>query len=249
MPIVIGRAASPRCFKGIADKSKPLGIPYYSNAKAWMDSAIMSDILSKLNRKFVHQNRKVLLFLDNVSSHSPDLVGRFSNITVIFLPKNTTSRLQPLDAGIIKNFKVCYRKLIVKHALAKIKDTPHTASEITKSIDVLMAIRWIKHAWDSVRSNTITNCFKHCGFFCGSADISDPFADLDDQDEFDADLEDQVSQFDGDMSANSYVNCDDDLATCTTFEDASNWREELRDMIISRATKKSKEMASEDEEE
>ena len=100
MPIVIGRAASPRCFKGITDKSKQLAVPYYSNAKAWVDSAIMSDILSKLNQKFVHQNRKVLLFLDNVSSHSPDLVGRFSNITVIFLPKNTTSRLQPLDAGV-----------------------------------------------------------------------------------------------------------------------------------------------------
>ena len=32
------------------------------------------------------------------------------------------------------------------------------------------------------------------------------------------------------MSANNYVNCDDDLATCTMFEDASNWREELRDI-------------------
>ena len=209
----------------------------------------MSDILLKLNRKFVHQNRKVLLFLDNVSSHSPDLVGKFSNIT---LPKNTTSHLQPLDAGIIKKIKVCYRKLIVKHALAKITNTPHTASEITKSIDVLMAIRWIKHAWDSVKSNTITNCLGHCGFFCGGADISDPFAELDDQDdEFDAELEKQVGQFGGDMSANTYVNCGDDLATCTTFEDASNWREKLRGMIISRATKKLQEMgsASDDEEE
>ena len=34
LPIVIGRAASPRCFKGLKDKTKPLGMPYYSNAKA-----------------------------------------------------------------------------------------------------------------------------------------------------------------------------------------------------------------------
>ena len=49
MPIVIGKSASPRCFKGIKDKKTPLGVPYYSNAKAWMDSVIMSDILSKTN--------------------------------------------------------------------------------------------------------------------------------------------------------------------------------------------------------
>ena len=51
------------------------------------------------------------------------------------------------------------------------------------------------------------------------------------------------------MSANNHVNCDNYLATCTTFEDPSNWREELRDMIISRATKKSKEMGSASEDE
>ena len=51
MPIVIGKSASPRCFKGIRDKKMPLGVPYYSNAKAWMDSVIMLDILNKINRK------------------------------------------------------------------------------------------------------------------------------------------------------------------------------------------------------
>ena len=62
----------------------------------------------------------MIFFLDNVSSHSPDLVSKFLNIKVVSLPKNTTSRLQPLDAGIIKNFKAHYRKLTVKHALFKI---------------------------------------------------------------------------------------------------------------------------------
>ena len=61
--------------------------------------------------------------MDNVFSHSPDLKDRFSNIKVVFLPVNTTSRLQPLDAGIIKNFKVFYRKSLVKHTLAKINDS------------------------------------------------------------------------------------------------------------------------------
>ena len=108
MPIVIGKSASPWCFKGTRDKKMPLGVPYYSNAKALMDSVIMLDILNKINRKLARQKRKVILFLDNVSSHSPDLVGKFSHIKVVFLPKNTTSRLQPLDVCIIKNFKAHY---------------------------------------------------------------------------------------------------------------------------------------------
>ena len=68
LPIVIGRAASPRRFEGTTDKSKPLGIPY-SNAKAWMDSAIMSDILSKLESLFIKTER--LSFFWIMLAHTP----------------------------------------------------------------------------------------------------------------------------------------------------------------------------------
>ena len=51
-----------------------------------------------------------------------------------FLPKNTTSRLQPLDAGIIQNFKVKYRKLLLKFVISRVNDKK-TASEIVKEVD------------------------------------------------------------------------------------------------------------------
>lgn len=35
-PIVIGKAAKPRCFKKVQNKNKPIGLPYYSNKKAWI---------------------------------------------------------------------------------------------------------------------------------------------------------------------------------------------------------------------
>ena len=130
VPIVVGKAASPRRFKGLKDKKNPLGVPYYKNVKMWMNSDIMFDVLTKTNRKLAQQKRNVVLFLDNVSSHPPELSKKFSHIKVIFLPKNTTSRLQPLDAGIIKNFKVQYRKLLVAHILAQIDGSSLTASEI-----------------------------------------------------------------------------------------------------------------------
>jgi len=79
--------------------------------------------------------------MDDVTSHDPALKERFSNIKIVFLPKNTTSRLQPLDAGIIKNFKVHHPRLLLQHTLAQIDGSDLTASTIVKSINVLMAIR------------------------------------------------------------------------------------------------------------
>ena len=69
---------------------------------------------SKIPRCF-----RYLYLIDNAPCHPPDLKGKFSNINVCFLPKNTTSRLQPLDAGIIQNFKVKYRKLLLKFVISR----------------------------------------------------------------------------------------------------------------------------------
>lgn len=57
------------------------------------------------DKKKKKQIRKIILFLDNATSH-PDL--KLKNINLIFLPPNTTSHCQPLDQFIIQNFKVIY---------------------------------------------------------------------------------------------------------------------------------------------
>ncbi|KAI8876101.1 hypothetical protein K501DRAFT_201153 [Backusella circina FSU 941] len=51
-------------------------------------------------------NRKVIVLLDNASCHAD--VDNYSNIAFFFLPANTTTRYQPLDAGMIQNFKTLY---------------------------------------------------------------------------------------------------------------------------------------------
>ncbi len=226
-PIVIGKAAKPRCFKGIRDPKKPEGIPYYSNPKAWMNTEVMTDILTALNRRLIRQGRNILFFIDNVSSHDPALIDRFSNIKIIFCQ----SRLQPLDAGIIKNFKVHYRRLLLKHTLAQLDGTDLTATAIVKSIHVLTAIRWIKKAWEEVTPQTIIICFKTTGALPqDQEDEEDPFAGLDEDDTSCASLEELVQQIDPETTADEYVN-DDNLSTCLTFEETDQWREDLRSMV------------------
>ena len=65
--------------------------------------------------------------------------------------------------GIIRNFKIHYRKNVVKYLLIQI-DAGKTGSEVSKSVDVLNAIMWTKNAMQSISVQTVRNCFKKAGF-------------------------------------------------------------------------------------
>jgi hypothetical protein len=104
--VVIGKYKNPRCFKGI--KNLPIWL-YLHNRTAWMTSETFNEIMLKLDKRMRKQNRSILVLLDNCASH-PFL--NLNNIKLLFLPPNTTSRLQPLDAGIIRSFKQRYRNRI-----------------------------------------------------------------------------------------------------------------------------------------
>jgi len=160
-PIVIGKSKSPRCFKAIKDRSQ-LPCSYFSQAKSWMDFNILDEVLSKLNRKLARKQRNVILFLDNAPCHPPDMKGKYDHIKIVFFAANCTSRLQPLDLGIIQAFKLKYMKLMLTHVVSKIDDC-NSATEVCKSVDLLQAIRWIAQAWESVSESTIRKCFAKAG--------------------------------------------------------------------------------------
>src|SRR2546423_1497950 len=42
-----------------------------------------------------------------------------TNVTIHYLPPNTTAHIQPMDAGIIKNFKAKYKRLYCQHLLSQ----------------------------------------------------------------------------------------------------------------------------------
>ena len=125
-----------------------------------MTSDVMQAVLTRFNRKL--EQRKVVLILDNATCHPKLIIDSFPQINIIFLPKNTTSRLQPLDAGIIQNFKVKHRKRLVKYVLARINEYSST-TQIIKDVEILMAIRWAQEAWKEVTGTTIKNSFEKCG--------------------------------------------------------------------------------------
>ena len=167
-----------------------------------MTTEIMTSILGKINRQMEVAKRKIILFMDNAPCRPESLSERYSNIKVVFLPKkNTTSRLQPLDAGIIRNFKLKYRKKLLKFVISRINDNVK-ATDIIQEVDVLKAISWIKSAWGEVSEETIVNCFKKCGFRKSQPDVQ--LTDFAEEEEF----ESLVKELSTDNSAAEYINFD-----------------------------------------
>lgn len=139
---------------------------------------MMIDILTKLDNRMKSEGRNILIFLDNAPCHPPALKGMFSNIRVEFLPKNTTLQTQPLDAGIIKTWKVYYRRKLLRYVAAQIDDK-QSASDIIKSVNLLMAMGWMVMAWEEVKLEVSVRCFKHVGLYpeeTGTDEDDDPFA-------------------------------------------------------------------------
>lgn len=59
VPVIIWKSKKPRCFRNMKhrDLSRPLGVHYFSNKKAWINSEIMSKVLKGLDRKTKMENQ------------------------------------------------------------------------------------------------------------------------------------------------------------------------------------------------
>ena len=135
------------------------------------------------------------------------------NIKLVFLPKNTTSRLQPLDAGIIRNFKHKYRKLLVRYVVSHIGEGK-TASQIIKEVHVLKAITWLQTAWKSVVPETITHCFKKCDFDAGNTSVVN--------EEIDTEFQELFAQMSDETTIDEYIDFDFETVTSEAAVNTQN---------------------------
>lgn len=203
-PLVIGKSKKPRCFKNV----KSLPVYYEANSKAWMTAMIWERHIRKLDSQFLRQKRKVAIVVDNCTAHTTP--ENLKAIEMTFLPPNVTSILQPLDQGIIRDFKRKYKKMLVKDLIKSLDRNEKL------EVSVLDAINYADKSWSSVSSQIISNCFRHAGF---AAD-GESEKILSDEDIIDVEpLETlvQIANEKGCMvdDVNAFVNIDNDIAICS----------------------------------
>ncbi|KFM62118.1 Tigger transposable element-derived protein 6, partial [Stegodyphus mimosarum] len=137
---------------------------YRANRNAWMTSELFREWLKDWDRELQRQSRKVLL--DNCAAH-PHL-DCLKNIQLEFLPPTTAALVQPMNMGIIKNLKTLNCARLVTHILEAIEESLLTSSskvsEVSAMVSILQAVKFVADRWRKVSSETIQNCFSHCGF-------------------------------------------------------------------------------------
>ena len=152
MPLwIIGKYAKPHCFKNVNMNS--LDCQYRANKKAWMTSVLFDEYVRSFDQMM--HGRRVLLVVDNCPAHPRNIEG-LRNVELFFLPPNMTSKIQPCDAGIIRAFKMHYRRRFYR----KILEGYEVGQSDLGKINVLDAINLAIPAWTiDVRKETIENCF------------------------------------------------------------------------------------------
>ena len=119
------------------------------------------------------QRKSILVLMDNAASHKVPSMPfekvhgldalRLSNVLVVYLPPNTISKVQPLDAGIIAAFKQHYRTHLLRWYLNEY-ETADQSVNLTKLVPgVRQAILWSVAAMEQISAQSITNCWRHTG--------------------------------------------------------------------------------------
>ena len=161
-PLVIGKFAKPRCFHHTNFQTLP--VVYNHSKNAWMTSSIFEEwfhdhyvpaVRRHLRKK--RQQPKALLLLDNCAAHPKALMSKDKKIVVAFLPKNTTSKIQPMDMGIIATTKRLYRKHLVKAITAR---ENRSLADFLKTLNVKEAIFILSAAWEEVTEKCIKGCWR-----------------------------------------------------------------------------------------
>jgi len=160
-PLTIGKSKNLRCFKNV----KRLPVDYQANRNAWKTSEIWSEWLKKVDDEMRRQKRHIMMLCDNCAAHSDDV--RLTNVKLVFMPPNTTSLIQPMDQGIIANFKRLYRSLVLRQLMTAIdKDIESSmrVAELTMKLTLLDSLHMAKEAWGRITTETIVNCYRRTSF-------------------------------------------------------------------------------------
>ena len=146
-----------------------------------MQVSIFNEVLLKLNEIMKQKNRKIILLIDNAPVHLilDETQEKLDSVEVKFLPPNTTTELQPCDAGIIHSFKCHYKRLFIQNRINAYDDVQDGVVEELADYTIYDALQNAAEAWSMVSSQTISNCWKKTGILPPNNEIEETPKDYD----------------------------------------------------------------------
>ena len=99
---------------------------------------------------YAYKKKESLFTAGQLSTHKIE-TAHLKSVELVLLPASTTSSVQPLDQGIIRNFKHYYRRRMLQKVLLTIDaDENATTTNVASAISVLDAANFMSVAWQDV---------------------------------------------------------------------------------------------------
>lgn len=159
--LIIGKSARPRALKNV----KNIPVLYRANKRAWITQDLFTDWFQ---HHFVPEARshsisiglprdsKILLVLDNCTGHPAAELLEKDHASVVYLPPNCTSLIQPMDQGVLRSLKCRYKSDFLRRLLNSC-NSGVGIKEFAKEYSIRDAIFNAANSWDSVSQETLIN--------------------------------------------------------------------------------------------
>uniref|UniRef100_UPI00358F6D90 tigger transposable element-derived protein 1-like n=1 Tax=Myxine glutinosa TaxID=7769 RepID=UPI00358F6D90 len=161
---VVGTEKWPLAFKNINVANLPVMWCYNSKAcivQVLFHNWFLHSFIPHVQRFLRSRNlsEKAVLVLNNVTSHSHDMAEYNSDFKVVFFPANMMKLIQPIDQGVITNFKRLHTRNIFCHLATHGKEQ-NAFRTLWKRYTLREAIFNIYHSWNEVSKYCLNSAWK-----------------------------------------------------------------------------------------
>ncbi|XP_049758085.1 tigger transposable element-derived protein 1-like [Elephas maximus indicus] len=181
-PLLVYPSENPRALKGCSKASLP--VIWRSNRNDWLTPSIFQEWFTgcfcPAVENYCAQNglpHRALLLLDVAPCHPAHLDGLSAHVRVEFLPKNTSTLIQPMNQGVIAAFKAHYLRRTLSQLVQETagEDRP-SVQEFWRSYTVMTAVDNIAEAWAELQPTTLNGAWRKLWPECVPDGIPEPDA-------------------------------------------------------------------------
>ncbi|XP_007665107.1 tigger transposable element-derived protein 1 [Ornithorhynchus anatinus] len=171
-PLVVYHSENPVALRGFSKSFLP--VLWKANRKARITRVVFENWFTSYFcpavKMYCAKNNlahKALLLLDSSPGHPTTLDDLSQDVKVIFLPPDTASILQPMDQGVIADFKARYTHQTFEQAVrAADGEKALSLPEFWKDYNIRHAVENIASSWDEITSRAMNGAWQRLWSDC-----------------------------------------------------------------------------------